>query len=221
MNIVLIGGGKVGYYLAKTLIQAKHRVVIIESNTDRCNLIANDLEALVINGDGTTIAVLEEANVSQADYVAAVTGKDEENLVACQLAKKYFQVSRTIARVNNPKNQAIFLKLGVDTTVSSTATIARLIENELAETNLKIFPLFENTNIEMIQLELTKTSPVLNRAVRDLKLPAECVFIALLRQNSVLIPKGSTILNSGDRVFALCHIESQDGLRKILLGDLK
>jgi trk system potassium uptake protein TrkA len=218
MYIVLVGGGKVGYYLAKTLIQAKHRVGIIESDSNRCKSIANDLDALVINGDGTDIAFLEEANASEAAYVAAVTGKDEENLVACQLAKKYFEVPRTIARVNNPKNQGIFTKLGVDTTVSSTGTIARLIQNELAETDLKTLPLFENTNIEMIQVELKKNSPVAGRLIRELKLPAECVFIALLRQSSVLIPKGDTLLHPGDRIFALCHIDSHEILKKILLG---
>jgi trk system potassium uptake protein TrkA len=218
MYIILVGGGKVGYYLAKTLIQAKHRVGLIEADADRCNLIANDLDILVINGDGTDIAVLEEANIGEATYLAAVTGKDEENLVACQLAKKYFQVPRTIARVNNPKNQAIFTKLGVDATVSSTGAIARLIENELAETDLKTLPLFENTKIEMIQVELPKTSPVINRALRELKLPAECVLIALLHQNKVQIPKGDTRFEPGDRIFALCHIDSHQLLRKILLG---
>lgn len=218
MYILIIGGGKVGYYLAKTLNQANHRVGVIENDPARCDLIAKELDVLVISGDGADIEVLDEANVQDADYLVAVTGKDEENLVACQLAKKYFQVPRTIARVNNPKNQKIFNRLGVDATVSSTGAIARLIENELAIDDVKTLPLFEDEGIELVETELKNNSPVLDHRVRDLNFPNECVLIALMRNGKILFPKGDTVLKLGDRVFALSKQNAESSLKAILLG---
>ncbi len=221
MYILIIGGGKVGYYLAKTLFQAHHRVGVIESDPVRCDLIAKELDVLVINGDGADIEALDEANARDADYLVAVTGKDEENLVACQLAKKYYQVPRTIARVNNPKNQHIFNRLGVDATVSSTGAIARLIENQLAIDDVKTLPLFEDEGIEMIETELKNTSPVLNRQVRALSFPSDCVLIALIRNGKILFPKGDTVLKLGDRVFALSKRNTEGRLKTVLLGGSK
>jgi trk system potassium uptake protein TrkA len=221
MYILIIGGGKVGYYLAKTLIQNQHKVGIIESNYDRCNSIINDLDAIVINGDGTDIEVLHDAGATEADYVVAVTGKDQENLVVCQLAKKYFKVPRTIARVNNPKNQVIFKKLGVDATISSTGAAAQLIENELPINDIKTLSLFQKSDIEIIETELKTCCPVLNLPIRKLDFPEECVLIAIIREDKVFFPKGETILQPNDKVFALAKHDSVDKLKKILLGGRK
>lgn len=218
MYILIIGGGKVGYYLGKTLFQIGCEVGIIESDSDRCQLIASDLDLMVIHGDGTDIEVLEEAGVRQAGYFVAVTGKDEENLIACQVAKKYFQVPQTIARVNNPKNQTIFTRLGVDATVSSTGSIARLIQNQLAMDNIRTLPLFEKDGIELIETELKDSSPVLERAVREISLPSECVLIAVVRAGEVLFPKGDTVLYAGDRIMALAKKHSETLLKNLLVG---
>lgn len=218
MFILIIGGGKVGYYLAKTLLLAGHEAVIIEVSSERCDLIAKELDLLVINGDGTDIEILEEANIGNAGYVVAVTGKDEENLVVCQLAKKYFQVPRTIARVNNPKNQAIFKKLGVDATVSSTGAIARLIENQLALDDLKRLPLFDEEGVELIETELKANSPVVTYKVKEIALPEECVLMAVYRNGSIVFPRGDTVLLTGDRIFALAKKKAEEKLKALLLG---
>ena len=134
MYIIIVGGGKVGYYLAKTLAPEKHKLVLIEEDGQLCDKIAgelNDLGVGLINGDGTDINYLKDAEIENADILIAVTGYDQNNLVACQLAKNYFTVPRTIARVNNPKNIKVFKRLGVDSVVSSTAHIADMIEHEV------------------------------------------------------------------------------------------
>jgi len=130
MRAIIVGGGKVGYYLVKTLKEKNHRVVLIEKEMKLCEKIAEDLEVDVICGDGSDVEVLKDAGIEKAEVVAAVTGKDEENLVICQMAKVNFNINKTIARINNPKNIAIFKALGVDKTVCSTQVICNLIEGE-------------------------------------------------------------------------------------------
>ena len=134
MRILIVGGGKLGYYLAKTLAPDKHHLVLVDEDQDVCKKIANELSDTgieVIHGDGTDVIYLNDADIEHADILIAVTGYDETNLVACLLAKNYFNVPRTIARVNNPKNINIFKQLGVDSVVSSTALIADIIELEV------------------------------------------------------------------------------------------
>src|SRR5512143_2560301 len=108
MYIVVAGGGKVGFYLAKALVNEGHEVLVIERDRRKCEVIAEDLGSVVMRGDAAEAATLGEAGVNRADVVVAVTGDDEDNLVICQMAKRKFQVPRTIARINNPKNERIF-----------------------------------------------------------------------------------------------------------------
>ena len=131
MASIIIGGGKIGYYLLKTLLERGVDSVLIERDSAVCSRIANDLDVTVICGDGTDIRVLSDAGIADAEIVAAVTGTDEENLVICEIAKTSFSVPKTFARVNNPKNIAMFKALGIDRSICSTEVIANLIESEL------------------------------------------------------------------------------------------
>jgi trk system potassium uptake protein TrkA len=221
MYILIIGGGKIGYYLAKTLRQSDHRVGIVERDAQRCATLAEDLGITVIQGDGTDIDTLREAGADEAKYVVALTARDEENLVICQLAKSYFKAPLTIARVNNPKNQSIFKILGVDATVSSTALAAQMIENALPLNGMRIFSIFQEGDVEVTESELKNGSPVIGLAVSQLKLPEECVLIALIHQGKMTFPRGPTILNAGDRVYALVRRKSLDSLKGVLLGETK
>ena len=117
MKVVIIGGGKIAYYLFKTLQASKHKFVVLEERRELCEKIATELEVDVYNGDGTNIPMLEQAGAADADFLVAITGKDEKNLIACEIGKKKFRVRQTIAKVNNPKNIEMFYKLGVDKTV--------------------------------------------------------------------------------------------------------
>jgi len=219
MYILIIGAGKIGYYLAKTLRQSDHRVGIVERDPQRCAALAEDLGITVIQGDGTDIDTLREAGAGEAKYVVALTARDEDNLVICQLAKSYFKAPLTIARVNNPKNQTIFKALGVDATVSSTALAAQMIENALPLNGMRIFSLFQEGDVEVTESELGDGSPVVGRAVSQLRLPEECVLIALIHQGKMVFPRGPTILNAGDKVFALVRRQSLDAFKRVLLGE--
>lgn len=132
MNIIIIGGGKVGYYLLKS-IQNNHDAILIEKNRTLCEKIAEEFSNTVLWGDGTSLEVLKDAGIDDCDILAAVTGKDEENLIICQMAKLNFGMKKTIARVNNPKNIQVFKKLGVDQIVCSTEVISNFIELSFEE----------------------------------------------------------------------------------------
>lgn len=217
MYIIVVGGGKVGYYLAKTLISYKHKVVVIEPVKEMCEKVANELNIPVCNGDGTTIDILTEMNVSKADIFIAVTGRDEDNLIACQLAKRNFGVKRTIARVNNPKNIQVFERLGVDIAVSSTSIIADLIEQEVDYSGMKTLMKLKNGKIVLSEIYISKDSPVINKSLKDIDLPKDCIIISVIRDEEVVIPNGFTMLQPGDYVIAVSSLENQLGLRKFFL----
>ena len=220
MYVLIVGGGQIGYYLAKTLLQDGNQVGIAECDPQRCRLLAEKLDITVVNGDGSDINVLRDAGAEEAQYVVAVTGQDQNNLVICQLAKRYFHAPLTIARVNNPKNESIFKVLGVDATVSSTALAAQMIQNVLPLNGIRIFSVFQQGEVEITEVQLKADSPVAGRAVAELVLPQECVLIAVARDGKVSFPRGQTVLQAGDRVFALVRRQEVDRLERILLGEL-
>lgn len=218
MYILIVGGGKIGYYLAKTLLPSGHRIGLVERDERRCRAIAEDLDVAVINGEGTDIDTLRDAGADEAQFVAALTGRDEENLVICQIARSHFGTPQTIALVNNPKNQAIFKALGVDATVSSTALAAQMVENVLPLGGMRIFSVFQEGDVEITEAELSDGMPVTGMAVAQLHLPDECVLIALIHEGRTSFPRGRTILRAGDRVFALVRKKSIDEFRRTFLG---
>ena len=200
MKIIVIGGGKVGFYLIKTLKNKKHNITLIEKDKELCEKISNQIDIDIINGDGTDIEVLKDADIDVADVVAAVTGKDEENLVICQVAKQNFNIQHTIARVNNPKNQALFKSLGVDNTVCSTQVITNLIDWECESDKIKIIQTFERGEMVLVEVEIDNKITWCNKAIKDLNIPINTVIVSVFREGQVIYPKGNTIIQDHDKV---------------------
>jgi trk system potassium uptake protein len=217
MYIVIAGGGKIGYYLSKTLLPYKHKVIVIERQIELCEKIANELNIPVVNGDGTSIDDLSNVQANKADIFIAVTGRDEENLIACQLAKRSFGVKRTIARVNNPKNIKVFEKLGVDIAVSSTSIIADLIEQEVDYSGMKTLMKLKNGKIVLSEIIITEDSPVCSKSMKDINIPADCIVISVIRDEEVIIPNGYTVIHAGDLIIAVSSQEDQHELRNYFL----
>ncbi|RCX13777.1 trk system potassium uptake protein TrkA [Anaerobacterium chartisolvens] len=217
MYIVIAGGGKIGYYLCKTLMPYKHRVVVIERQMELCQKISTQLNIPVINGDGTKLDDLSSAEVQRADIFIAVTGKDEDNLISCQLAKRSFGVRRTIARVNNPKNITVFERLGVDIAVSSTSIIADLIEQEVDYSGMKTLMKMKNGRIVLSEIIVKPDSPVCEKSLRDIGLPVDCVIVSIIRDEEVIIPNGYTVLRMGDLVIAVSSQHDQEELKNYFL----
>ncbi len=211
MTIIIVGGGKVGYYLSKTLAPEKHRLVLIEEDPDMCQKIAGELTDLgitLIHGDGTSVNALKEAEIEEADILIAVTGHDQNNFVACQLAKNFFHVPRTIARVNNPKNIKVFQALGVDSVVSSTAYIADIIEHEVDWAKINRMLSQKVGNLRIQQYQVTGHSQATGNRVVDLNLPTGVILISLIREKEAIVPNGQTTILAGDTIIAMGEVDS-------------
>ncbi len=221
MYIIIVGGGKVGYYLAKTLAPEKHRIMLIEEDSQLCEKIACELIDLgvgLIHGDGTDIKYLKDAEIEKADLLIAVTGHDQNNLVACQLAKNYFGVARTIARVNNPKNINVFKRLGVDSTVSSTAHIADIIEQEVDWAGINRMLAERVGDVRIREFAVAETSLSVGKKVEALSMPKGTILISVVRDKEAIIPNGQTQIMSGDIVVALTNEGNMPMVASYFLG---
>ncbi|MCM8789853.1 MAG: NAD-binding protein [Candidatus Omnitrophica bacterium] len=220
MYIIIAGAGKVGYFLAKRLIAAKHTISIIDKDRDICNEMAKELDILPINGDACDPNILEEAGIERADVLAAVTGDDEDNLIICQLAKERFNIKRTVGRVNNPDNERTFSELGVDVPVDSTSIISKVIEEEVSFSDFVNLMSFKRGKLAIVRVDLPQDSPVINQEVKDIQLPAESVLVSIVRGEEVIVPKGDTVLKSGDDIIALTLVGNESQLLNLLVGQL-
>ncbi len=218
MYIIVVGGGKVGYYLAKTLLGDGHEVLIIEKDKRKCDIITTELGGVVQRGDGTDSTVMEEAGMNRADLTVAVTGDDEDNLMICQMAKKKFDVKRTIARINNPKNERIFKLLGIDHTVSVTDLILAQIEREIPAHSLIHLLTLRDVGASFIEAKVPENSPAVGKALKDLKIPDDCVIPLIIRNGKGVVPHGDTLLAAGDEVIAVTTTEHDDVLGRVFAG---
>jgi trk/ktr system potassium uptake protein len=218
MFVLVIGGGKVGYYLTKELIGSGHEVVLMEKDKDRATQIADEIGSVVIAHDGCEGKYLAEAGANRADIVAAVTGDDEDNLVICQMAKHHFDVPRTIARVNNPKNESLFKHLGVDELISPTRMILGAIEQDIPVHELLHLAALGEGDLELIEAHLQAGSPAIGRATKDLTMPEGCSLFAVIRNGKATPLRPDTILAEGDKVIAIGKAECEAGLHEQLIG---
>ena len=218
MYIIVAGGGKLGYYLVKTLLSYKHKLTVIEPKVELCEKLANELNIPAFNGDATDLDILTQVEAEKADTFIAVTGKDEDNLIACQLAKRNFGVRRTIARVNNPKNVEVFQKLGVDLAVSSTSIIADLIEQEVDYTGMKTLLRLKSGKLVLNEIVITEKSPVVNKSLKDINIPKDCIIILVIWGEEVIIPNGFTVLKDKDYIIAVSSKQDQQELREFFIG---
>ncbi len=218
MYVLIVGGGKVGKSLAKTLAGSGYDVAVVEKDEKIAGKIAEDVDkALIIAGDGCDPARLEDAGIARAQVVTAVTGDDEDNLIICQLARDTFGVPRVIARVNNPSNVITFQKLGIDT-VSSTTIITKLIEEEATIGDIFTLLALKRGKLSIVEAILNPKSPAANKAIKELKLPAESILATIIRENQIIFPKGNIKLLPGDSIIALSTIEQESALKEALLG---
>ena len=219
MFVLVVGGGKVGYYLAKELIDSGHEVALMEKDPTRARQITDEIGSIVIPHDGCEGKYLGEAGCNRADVVAAVTGDDEDNLVICQMAKHHFDVPRTIARVNNPKNEPLFRHLGVDELVSPTRMILGSIEQDIPVHELLHLAALGEGELEIIEAHLQpgrrpsgarRASWTCRRAVRCSRSSATAKAIPL---------RPDSVLREGDKVIAIGKQECEDLLHGQLIGD--
>ncbi len=217
MFVLVVGGGKVGYYLTKELSESGHEVVLMEKDRIRANQIADEIGSIVVAKDGCEGSSLAEAGANRADIVAAVTGDDEDNLVICQMAKHHFSVRKTIARVNNPKNEPLFKHLGIDEIISPTRMILGSIEQDIPVHELLHLTSLSG-DFEIIEAYLDEGSPAVGRNPRDMVLPDGCAIVAIVRDDVAQAVRGDMVLQAGDKVIATGRPECEPALHETLIG---
>ncbi|CCW36703.1 K+ transport system, NAD-binding component [Chthonomonas calidirosea] len=215
MYVIIVGGGNIGYYLAKTLAAEHHEVLLLEKDRLRYQTISAELGELVMQGDGCEVAIQRQAGFGRADVVVAVTGSDDDNLVVCQMAKMEHNVPRTISRVNDPRNEALFKTLGIDATVSSTKIIYNLIEQEVGGGEVIPLAALNRGNIEIVEIEIGPKSPAVGKTIRDLDLPTQALIISLIRGEQAILPTADSTLMEGDGVIALVTADKARQLRDL------
>jgi trk system potassium uptake protein TrkA len=216
--VLVVGGGKVGYYLTRELAESGHEVVLMEKDRARAEQVSDEIGSIVVAKDGCEGKWLAEAGANRADIVAAVTGDDEDNLVICQMAKHHFSVRRTIARVNNPQNETLFKHLGVDEIISPTRMILGSIEQDIpVHELLHLAPL--SHDFELIEAQLAEGSPAVGRNPRDIELPDGCSIVAIVRDEVAQAVRSDTVLRLGDKVIATGRAECEPELHRTLIGE--
>lgn len=220
LYIVVVGGGKVGYHLTRSLLAESEEVLVIEKDHVKADRIMRELGATVIEGDGAEVAILEQAGAGRADVVAAVTGHDEDNLVIAQVAKRRFNVPRTVARINNPRNEFIFGKLGIDATVSATEVILSVIRQEIPGHPFVHLLTMQEGGIEFVELQLTEDSPAAGRKLSEVTLPEETSVPLLLRNGTPIVAGPESVLEPNDRLIALTTSSRESALRRSILGEV-
>lgn len=219
MYILIGGGGQVGYYLTKGLLQQGHEVLLLEKDPRRVRQLTEELGAAVTRGDACEASTLSDVGADRADLVVAVTGDDEDNLVICQVSKARFHVNRTIARVNNPRNDDLFNELGIDVTVSPTRTILHMIEAEIPHHTIVPLMTLTRAGLGLVELTVPPDSPAAGRQLRALELPASVNVALIVRGEQNVTPSGETVIQPEDRLFALVTTDGETALRQTILSE--
>jgi trk system potassium uptake protein TrkA len=218
MFVIIVGGGNTGSHLAKMLLDGGHKVKIIEERPILLEKLPDELpKEVIICGDGSSPLTLENAGIQKANVLAAVTGSDETNLVVTSLARFEFNVPRVIARVNNPKNAWLFnQEMGVDVALNQADILARLVAEEMSLGDMMTLLKLRKGEFSLIEEKVHPQSVSVNKQLRDLDLPNECVIAAIIRKNQLLIPHGDTILQPADELLALVHASQLEQLAALL-----
>ena len=227
MKVAIAGAGNVGQFIANDLADAGHEVLLIEQDPSVISRSAPTLTGPWGNGgsiewrtaDACEVSSLREADLGSVDVVVAATGDDEDNLVISLLAKQEFAVPRVVARVNHPKNEWLFNEnWGVDVSVSTPHLILALTEEALSVGSLVRLLQLEKGRARLVEVTLANDSPVIGPMIRELDVPRDATFVAVLREDHVVVPRGDTVFRAGDEVIALVTPDSEDEIRRMLTG---
>jgi trk system potassium uptake protein TrkA len=213
---IIVGGGKIGYFLARSLINRNYEVLLMEKDSPSFHRLFADLGDVVMQGDGCEPTTLQMAGVERANLVVAATGDDADNLVICQMAQHCFQRRRVIARINNPENEAIFEKLGISERVNSTGAILNLIGQKMQRPAVVLMGMLESSDIDVVEIILESNSPLVGATLRELQLPHETLIISVLREGKATIPHADLVFEVDDVVVALIPSKWEATLREFL-----
>ena len=207
---IITGGGKIGYYLTRSLINANYEVLLLEKDRTMYHRLSADLGDVVMQGDGCDPLVLKHAGIERADLIVVATGDDADNLVTCQMVAHCFSKTRIIARVNNPDNEEFFEKIGIKERVSGTRAVLDLLDRKVGASPMHLLGVLEKSNVEAVEVELGTKSPLIGRTLGTVTLPKDTLIISVLRDGSAFVPDGDTVFQDNDEIIALVppHLEA-------------
>lgn len=205
MKVVIVGAGKVGYFLADVLVRNGKKVTVIDKSEKACIKIANELNVETICADASTVQGLAEA-CKEADVFAGLTGHDEDNLISCQIAKQHYKIATTIARINNPKNNEIVSYFGVDKHFCGTDVIVELIENEIEFEGMSINTRIKNSDHVIVEFVLSPSSPACEKKLSEYKTVGDAKIVVIASNDgNTIIPTGDTVMHAGDDILLVCR----------------
>lgn len=221
MFTVIAGGGMVGSYLANMFLEEGHDVTVLEKRPEVAEKVGAETKAKVVQGDADDPVVLEETGVQNADVFIAVSGHDEDNLVACQLAKYTFKVPRVVARVNNPRNEWLYTRQwGVDVSISQTHIISQVLREEASLKDVVTLLKLRKGDFALVEVEAGPDSKITGKPLREVAhlLPTDCVVVCAIRGEELIIPRGNAVLMPGDHVLAVARPDFEKNLEQVLRG---
>jgi trk system potassium uptake protein len=220
VKVAIAGGGSVGSAMARDLHTSGHDVLVIEKDPDLVERRKNDIGVRWVVADACEVSSLDAAGLASVDVVVAATGDDEDNLVISLLAKQEFAVPRVVARVNNSKNQWLFNDgWGVDVSVSTPQLLTALVEEAVSVGSLVRLLQFQGGSAHLVEVTLAEDSPAAGGAIADLGIPRDATVVAVVRDDRLVVPRGDTVLQSGDEVLVLVTAEAEDAVQALLIGD--
>lgn len=219
MNALVVGTGNIIYFVARGLLSRGYRVTLICPDADECVRLSRRLSATVVCGDPTDPRVLDEAEAERCGTLLAVTGSDQDNLAVCQLAQHQYGVPRTVAVVNDPDNERILGRLGVNAVVSPTRLLTELLEQRVESHALaRLLPVGENLAV-VSEVTIGAGSEVVGHRLRELDLHTGGVLACVLRDGAAVIPRGETVLQAGDRVIVVALPADYGAIERRLTGE--
>lgn len=214
MYIIIGGGGDVGYYLTRNLLNQGHEVLLLEKDPARYRSLGQELGTAIFKGDACEVRTMEEVGARRASVIIAVTGEDDDNLVICQMAKQRFNVARTIARLNNPRHEELFMKLGIDVTVSPTKAILSLIQSELPGPHFVQLMTLKKAGLEIMELTVPPGAPAIGKSLNHINLPRRCNIVLITRGDEPIFPSADTQLMANDEIYALVTRDGEEEIRR-------
>jgi trk system potassium uptake protein len=219
MRILIVGGGKLVYFLTRTFTSKGHEVIVINKDRQECSHLARRIKATVVYGDGSDPQILAEAGAAGVDAVLAVTHKDQDNLVICQLASFRFDVPRTLALVNDPDHEEVFKKLKLTSVLSTTRILSSLIEQRTDfDDIINLVPIGEG-RVNITEIILKETSPIVGQTLSEIDLPENSLIATIMREEEIIVPRGQTILQTGDRLVLITLPDNYAQVLKRITGE--
>lgn len=218
MFVIVVGGGNTGSQLAKFLLEGGHRVLVVDERPAVLEKLGRELPPnSILNGDGSSPTVLEQAGIHGAQVLAAVTGSDETNLVITSLGRFEFNVPRVLARINNSKNAWLFTpEMGVDVSINQAEILARLSAEEMSIGDMMTMLKIRRGKYSLVEEKIAPGAPAIGRALKELEFPPNCVISGIIRNGDMVLPRGTTVLEEGDEVLALVDEPARGHLERLL-----